>query len=192
MKLFNIYVTSGGLALVVLWALPRLYRFLRNQYKARTGGYKPLPSYPHVYTVLGLDLFLKRKQALKDGNNFAKRAEEFRSVGKTFQCLELGRIVISTMDSENIQAVLATDFGSFQVDRMRSAVADRLIGSGIFTSDGDAWRAARNRVQPIFNLAQITDVNAFSVYYKQFRAELPDDETVVDLAPLLQRMVGRP
>ena len=53
----------------------------------------------------------------------------------------LGEFYHVTADPENIKAMLATQFGDFELGPLRRDQLGPLIGHGIFTSDGKDWYA---------------------------------------------------
>lgn len=72
---------------------------------------------------------------------WTKRYEE---MGKTFQTATVTfEPIIFTIEPENIKAVLATDFNSFEMGERRRKVLGQLVGPGIFMNDGAAWKHSR-------------------------------------------------
>lgn len=68
----------------------------------------------------------------------------YSTVGTTFESASVSMDqIIFTIDPENIKAVLATDFKTFDLGDRRRRLMGPLIGTGIFTSDGKAWEHSR-------------------------------------------------
>ena len=60
----------------------------------------------------------------------------------TFTQMLLGVRGIGTIDPANVEAILSTNFDDFGLG-LRSPTFHPLLGSGIFTQDGDAWKQSR-------------------------------------------------
>jgi hypothetical protein len=58
---------------------------------------------------------------------------------RTFETSILGSTVIHTVEPKNIQAMMVTQFGDFELGKMRRGVLFPLIGNGISATDGKAW-----------------------------------------------------
>ncbi|KAI9739599.1 MAG: hypothetical protein M1834_006317 [Cirrosporium novae-zelandiae] len=72
--------------------------------------------------------------------------------------------VISTIDPENIQAILSTRFKDYGRVRSRVKALDPLLGEGIFTSDGQAWSHARTLLRPEFTLRRLKDIRSLETH----------------------------
>ena len=63
----------------------------------------------------------------------------------------------------------------------------KLLGKGIFTSDGEAWAHSRALLRPSFAREQIADLNTFEKHMQQLFQLIPADGTTVDLKDLFFR-----
>jgi hypothetical protein len=85
-----------------------------------------------------------------------QRTKDIGSI--TFRYSILGSTNVFTADEKNIQAVLATQFGDFDLGPTRSGNFWPLLGSGIFTLDGSGWEHSRAMMRPQFARNQISDL----------------------------------
>jgi cytochrome P450 len=58
--------------------------------------------------------------------------------------------VITTSESENIQAVLATKFYDFDLGPQRKEMFFEVLGNGIFIAEGKEWAHYRHMIKPQF------------------------------------------
>ena len=102
--------------------------------------------------------------------------ERFKSIAHpevpTFQFPIFTVKVISTVDPENIKAVLATQFNDFSLGTRHNQFAP-LLGDGIFTLDGAGWKHSRSMLRPQFAREQVAHVKALEphmqVLFKHIR-----------------------
>jgi cytochrome P450 len=87
-------------------------------------------------------------------------AEGFRREGYTFKAQGLGGEVISTVEPQNIQTILALRFTDFELGSKRKRNFAPLLGNGIFTADGPEWEHSRAFLRPQFSREQISDLEA--------------------------------
>jgi cytochrome P450 len=67
--------------------------------------------------------------------------------GTTFEQNLLGSRGIGTIEPENIEAILLTNFNDYGLG-LRAPTFHPLLGSGIFTQDGAAWKHSRRLLRP--------------------------------------------
>lgn len=65
----------------------------------------------------------------------------FRELGNTFSGTMVGQYFISTIEAENIKAVLSTQVEHF--DNGKKMIFGPLLGDSILTSDGATWKHGR-------------------------------------------------
>ena len=176
-------------ALALLWIFKLLYAQITYSMAMRSHGCKRPPSYPDKYPVLGLDWHRSNTKSVKRGDMYSLRMQHFRRLGRTFQTASMGNTVIHTMDPKNIQTVLATEFTSFGVSPTRQISAEPLIGRGVFTSDGKFWEWSRSLGKPLFARAQLSDFSLFEKHVNKLLTMIPKDGSIIDLQPLLKRLV---
>lgn len=88
----------------------------------------------------GLDGAQRLVKGDKNGQLLQDVREMFLEEGRrTFKTRIFGSTAIHTVEPMNIQAMMATQFGDFELGKMRRGVLFPLIGNGISTADGKAW-----------------------------------------------------
>jgi len=80
-------------------------------------GCLPPPKYAHKDPILGLDMFLNQINAMKRGDTGEIERERFRRYGKIFEANSWGTRCIHTIETTNIQVILARWF-----DRLASSL----------------------------------------------------------------------
>ena len=97
-----------------------------------------------------------------------------------------------TRDPENVKAIFVTHASSFEIGAYRAGSFQPLLGLGIFTLRGEAWRHSRSLLRPQFSREQVSDmeleerhVDTFSVALKTGADGWTD---VVDLQPMFFKM----
>lgn len=152
-------------------------------------GCKNPPQYPHQDRVLGLDLAQLRMEAMKEGKFFKLYASQFERYGKTWEENWRGKPLINTTEPANVQQVGALAFEDYGKDPERLKAQAPFFGPSIF-SDGPIWKEARGMVKPIFARAEISDMDHLASFVDRFMELLPDNGSLVDVQPLLHRLVS--
>ncbi|PSR80330.1 cytochrome P450 [Coniella lustricola] len=70
-----------------------------------------------------------------------------------------GAEIISTHEPQNIQAILATQFGTFDLGVQRRGMFWPMLGNGIFTQAGTEWKHSRDLMRPQFTRDQVSDLD---------------------------------
>ncbi|KAI0020966.1 cytochrome P450 [Xylariomycetidae sp. FL0641] len=136
-----------------------LYRLAR--YVARTnrrrkfardhGTLPPQNTVPGGDPFIGLSFLLETIRRAKKNEYMLLNLERFRSIGTTFVNKRLLFESVSTIDPENVQAVLSTHFDAFRMPEIRVQALSPLFGDGIFVNDGAKWAHARGQLRPLFS-----------------------------------------
>ncbi|KHO02101.1 Cytochrome P450 family protein [Metarhizium album ARSEF 1941] len=92
------------------------------------------------------------------------------------------------MDSHNFRAMLAVNFEDYDKQTVRIRPILRLIGHGIFTKDGPAWKHSRDTLKPLFLRAELSDVDRFKKHVDRMLSLIPRDGSTVDLKPLVCKL----
>ena len=92
--------------------------------------------------------------------------------------------VISTIEPENVKAILSTKFADFSLGQRRREVFIPVFGHGIFTNDGSAWERSRAMVRPNFTRQQVADLDMFEAHVSHLLDSIPRDGSTVDLQDL--------
>jgi cytochrome P450 len=90
----------------------------------------------------------------------ARRALEFitentRAYGDVVYYEFLNEPIYQVAHPDDIESVLVTNNQAFVKSHLTRKVLDPIAETGLFTSEGDAWREQRHRIQPAFQPAQI-------------------------------------
>ncbi|RHZ48508.1 cytochrome P450 [Aspergillus thermomutatus] len=154
-------VAAVAVALRLLWVLVSRWQHAQN---ARRLGCGPTPLYPS--DPLGISV-LKEALAADKAKKLLPMIErrvalmsdrEGRYV-TTFRFRQTGREIYFTTDPKNVQAILATQFKDFELGAPRRQAVHSLLGTGIFSSDGEEWSRSRALLRPQFTRDQISDLD---------------------------------
>ena len=156
----------------------------------RLKGCLPAPSLAQLDPVFGLDLVFSqifRAHRIQSRNRYLK--ELFATLGHTFQSRPYGHTELWTMSSQNIQSIYATHFESYGVGPLRHFVFEPLLGSGLMTTDGHAWKTSRAVINLLFSKAQVEeDLTNFESHISRLLDLIPNDGRTIDLQPLFDRL----
>lgn len=172
------FATKKVIASLQYWRLTKHHNCSRPQ------------QYRHKDPIFGLDLYRKTVASRAKGDYKNTLQNFFRRYGKTFEAHIFGETVIYTSEVENIQAINTSEFENFGVEGIRKQANASWIGEGIFVSDGEVWKYARKVVMPIFARKQVADLKGFGEHLEKMMELVPGDGEMVDLRPLLRRLVS--
>ena len=148
---------------------------------------QPPPQYPHKEPLLGLDLCISAYIALRNNRYLEAEQSRFRETGNTYVSSFIGRASLNTCDPENIKTLLSTKFSDYVYGspRSRRLRFRRLMGEGLMTSDGVAWKHSREMLQSIFGRGHERNLEVFDKYWGRLLERLPTNAaSTVDLQPL--------
>ncbi|KAK8184355.1 cytochrome P450 [Phyllosticta citribraziliensis] len=134
---------------------------------------------------LGLDLIVEAFRAAASGRILALFDRLVSRTGTTFEQRLLGVSGIDTIDPENIEAVLNSQFKEFGFG-VRRPTFFPLLGDGIFTQDGSAWRHSRELLRPQFSKNRAQHFEQIQTAVQKLVNQIPDGKPV-DLQPLFFR-----
>ena len=140
--------------------------------------------------ILGLDLVYAILQSAKKGRFLESLVQRHRTHGRTFQTTSFGKTIINTVDPKILSTVFATASDNFGVALIREPPAKRLVGRGVFTTDGTEWAHSRGLIRPCFARAQVTDLTLLKVHVDQLLELIPGDGSTIDLQALFCRLVS--
>ena len=179
---------------LLIFAVIRVYGTLRT-YTARSAlirkyNCKSPKKYPHKEPILGLDLVYAVLQSAKKGRFLESLVQRHRTHGRTFQTTSFGKTIINTVDPKILSTVFATASDNFGVAPIREPPAKRLVGRGIFTTDGTEWAHSRGLIRPCFARAQVADLTLLKVHVDRLLELIPRDGSTIDLQALFCRLVS--
>ena len=114
---------------------------------------------------------------------------QFELYDKTFEENLKGKKLINTTEPVNVQQVAALAVEDYGKDPERLQAQSPFFGPRIF-SDGLTWKQARAMVKPIFAKAKLSDIDHLASFADRFVELLPDNGSMVDVQPLLGRLVS--
>ncbi|KAF7348800.1 hypothetical protein MVEN_01399700 [Mycena venus] len=148
-----------------LFSFPLVFTF-RVQYKLRAdrraaaarGAVLP-PTVPS--SIGGIDVV---RGALRNrGNEYP--GEPLALLTETLGNIYCLRILFEdrffTCEPEHLKIILATEFNSFEKGEDTRVIFEPLLGSGIFSADGELWNFHRKMTRPFFKRDRISDFEIF-------------------------------
>ena len=102
--------------------------YLGRQKAARDHGCQPPPSIIQRDPVFGLDIVLQLFCALTENRRNLSLVHLFTEYGHTFQARSWLSSKIYTIEPQNVQAMLSTDFASWGVSRYVSSLSNLWLG----------------------------------------------------------------
>ena len=149
LSLPTLLLSAFCLAFLVLRSIQSRLQRRRN---AKRWGCQPPVRAPSGF--FGIPPFLEVAKALREGHVVEFITQKYNEYGWTFEQNVLGRSGISTIEPENLKALLATQFNDFCLGT-REHEFGPLLGQGIFTLDGAGWSHSRALLRPQFTRDQV-------------------------------------
>ncbi|KUJ09334.1 cytochrome P450 alkane hydroxylase-like protein [Mollisia scopiformis] len=161
---------------------------LRYRVAAGKAGCATPAKYWHKDPFLGLDLFIKRITDMQAGDSLATDRILLDTYGKTVLTNNWGVKQYVTMDSANMQTILATQVDKFGNAPLNHKMCEAFLGDGIITMDGHAWKRSRQLLNPVFTRAQVSELSSFEVHVGKMMSKIPRDGSMVDMQPLCKML----
>ncbi|KAL8734372.1 MAG: hypothetical protein Q9166_001570 [cf. Caloplaca sp. 2 TL-2023] len=153
----------------------------------KRNGCKP-PAYVLKYRwPLALDVVSRGFKAGRQKKLLALFTEYFEQLGPTAELTILGGTGYATKDPDNIEAILSTQFDDFHLGP-RNLAMKSMIGEGIFTQDGPAWKHSRELLRRQFLRMQYQNLEGFREHVEGLIQTLTNSQANVDLQPLFYRL----
>lgn len=180
-------ITMITLLALLHWLIKAIaLHFFRRNMK-RKNRCRPLRyRYRYRGILLGLDWVLLRVRAFRGKRFLEFMTKQFEDLGKTYGVKVLGQTTIYTIDPKNVQAILSDRFKDFTLGN-RLAIMGKLLGKGIFTTDGYEWAHSRSMLRPLFATNQASNLDTLENHLQNLFKLIPRDGSTVDLQPLLSR-----
>ena len=135
----------------------------------------------------GIDGMRDTLRALESKTFLKQKRELYEQYGNTFSSRVVTRPLISTIEPENIKAVLQTKFDDFEVGAARRDAFSPVLGDSILISDGKRWEHSRAFLRPSFSRSNVTDLSILEVHVRNLIKAIPHDGSAFDLADLFVR-----
>ncbi|KAL6862549.1 hypothetical protein ACO1O0_002783 [Amphichorda felina] len=113
-------------------------------------------------------------------------AQVMQEIPPTFEQNLLGGRGVNTIDPRNIEAILSTNFNDYCLG-LRQPTFRPLLGSGIFTQDGEAWKHSRHLLRPQLASNRPQNFDQIKKCVQDLIDAIPKDGNV-DLQPLCFRL----
>ena len=120
----------------------KIIAYLSARSFSKTHGCKPIYRIPQSERIIGYGYFKEQVEAARNKTLLETTVKRYEEHGTTWSATAMGRVFINTIDTENIKAILATNFDDFGLGH-RLHTFGPLLGRGIFTTDGAHWENSR-------------------------------------------------
>lgn len=172
----------GGLVLGLLYfAARRFATHLRRRNIILSHGCKAPPKFPVWDPVFGLDVMYKIIKARSRKQLLSMRRSQHEVYGMTHST-RIGSIpTISTIEPENMKAVLSTNFKDFGVGLPRRRAFSPLGKQAALLVDGQEWKHSRSLLKPSFSRSHVGDLETLETHVQNLIETIPLDGSTVDL-----------
>ncbi|KAI0544108.1 cytochrome P450 [Xylaria curta] len=165
------------------WTWLRRRKIERNY--AIQKGCKPLKPW-NARWPLGLDLFFKALAAAKEGRILKFFLIIIDECGFTFVQHLFAVSGIDTIEPENLETILSTNFTDYDLG-LRPMTFRALLGNGIFTQNGAEWKHSRRLLRPQFASNREQNFIEIQECAERLVSQIPIKDEV-DLQPLFFRL----
>ncbi|CAF9923181.1 MAG: hypothetical protein ALECFALPRED_002318 [Alectoria fallacina] len=184
------FVTSALFFALILYVVVRKY-FEYHVYFALglKYGCLPPPQLPNQWP-LGIDWIRKLWHSDSEQHLLAflcSIADGYEPRNNLFQYLLVGPRAYHVLDPKNLEAVLSTNFQDYGFGD-RHGVFSPLLGNGIFTQEGPAWKHSRELLRKQFIRMQYQNMDVFREHVDNLLECLYVAEGTIDLQPLFFKL----
>ncbi|KAI4230276.1 MAG: hypothetical protein LQ349_006274 [Xanthoria aureola] len=151
---------------------------------------KPPSKYPVWDPFFGIDVIYDAVRAAKRNTFLTEKISHYNSYGNTHSSRLTTYPVISTIEPENIKAVMSTHFKDFVIGSPRRRAFGPIIAYSVLVADGVEWEHARAFLRPSFARSQVGDLATLETHVKNLIDAVPADGSTVDLAELFFRFTA--
>lgn len=102
------------------------------------------------------------------GLDMDKVGENPHTVQRRFPLTEL----IMTRDPENIKTILATQVSHWELGEIRRRIMSAYLGTGLLTSEGQAWKHSRSRVRPQSSQVSVSNLALYERHARELLLKL--------------------
>ncbi|KAJ5654749.1 hypothetical protein N7490_001752 [Penicillium lividum] len=173
---FIVGFATAAFVLQIIRMVINSWQIARNAKRLGCGN---LPRYP-CKDPIGINTLKQSLVAVKEETLPELAEKRFEVMAKqesryvtTFMIRNLGRDGIFTIDPKNIQAILATQFKEFELGDSRRRAMHPLLGTGIFTADGEDWSRSRSLLRPQFTRDQVSRLDLEEEHVQKAMQALP-------------------
>ncbi|TVY14574.1 Cytochrome P450 monooxygenase fsdH [Lachnellula arida] len=141
---------------------------------------------PQTDPIFGLHHFWKTLKLRQQHRSLETLVDWHTTYGHTFKVISLGTRVFHTAHPDNVNAVFGTKWRDWITGRFEAM--NPFCGRGFVDTDGEEWRAHRALLAPTLNEASAINLESLNVAFDEYLANIPVDETTVDLAPIFEEL----
>ncbi|KAK3905882.1 cytochrome P450 52A13 [Staphylotrichum tortipilum] len=174
-----------GFVLRLVWiAIKRVLEYRADTLYGRQHGCQLSPALKKRWP-LGIDRIKELWESNAEGHLLAflcSIAKDYEPGNNLCQFLLVGPRAYHILHPRNVETLLLTNFQDYGFG-CRPAVFAPLLGKGIFTQEGAAWKHSRELLRKQFVRAQYQDLRYFHEHFANLINRMPADG-VVDLQPL--------
>lgn len=145
-------------------------------------GCKPPAKFPVWDPVFGIDVMYKAVKAHRNKTMLSTMHARHVQYGMTYSSRLANVPTISTIDPDNIKAVLSINFKDFHVGLPRRRAFGPVVANSILVADGVEWERSRAFLRPSFSKNQISDLPMLEIHVQHFFETIPKNGSTVDLA----------
>ncbi|KAH7040026.1 cytochrome P450 [Microdochium trichocladiopsis] len=177
---------------ILLISLSQALAFLANLRRTRKSDARlnrehgcQLPRELEKKWPLGIDRLKQIWDANSDGRLlkfFCDIARDFEPLNNSYQFFLVGPRTFHILDPRNVSTILSSNFTDYSFGS-RASVFAPLIGEGIFTQEGPAWKHSRDLLRKQFVKAQYRNLDHFQEHLDNLISCIPSTG-IIDLQPL--------
>ena len=190
--------TNIAVSLVSLYVVRRIYweattgtrrRALAKQHGCLPPKQRLNRILPNLIDLFGVDMVISNYRAYKVHRMLEQETNDLRDAdAHTIQAKVFGMKIFITDDPENVKCLLATKIDMWGLGKPRIKELSSVLGHGIFTNEGKAWKHSRDMLRPCFERSAVADVSIFNKHTERLISLLPTDGSEVDLQPLFHEL----
>ncbi|KAJ6450403.1 cytochrome P450 [Mycena sanguinolenta] len=174
----NMHVSRWVSASLCLFSFPLIFttrvqykRFADQRAAAARGAALP-PTVPS--SIGGLDIVRNGIRNRGTEHPAEPLTQLTKSLGNIYCLRILFENRFFTCEPEHMKILLATGFNSFEKGEDTRVVFEPLLGSGIFSSDGELWKFHRAMTRPFFKRDRLSDFELFDRHSNEAVSAIKD------------------
>lgn len=167
---------------LVYFLIQRFKTEARRQNLISSHGCKPPTKFPVWDPVFGIDVMHKTVKTHRNRTMLDTMHARHAQYGMTFSSRLSNVPIISTIEPENIKAILSTNFKDFHVGLPRRRAFGPVVANSILVADGVEWERSRAFLRPSFSKNQVGDLQTLEIHIQHLLESIPKDGSTVDLA----------
>ncbi|KAL8693456.1 MAG: hypothetical protein Q9218_001727 [Villophora microphyllina] len=177
-----------GSAIVIAYCIIRqITTYVSRRKTISEHGCKSPSRYPFWDPIFGIDVIYDAIRAVKRKTFLSEKQSHYEVYGNTHSSRLTTYPVISTIEPENIKAVLSSNFKDFEIGSPRRRAFSPILANSILVADGPEWEHSRAFLKPSFSRSQVGDLSTLEFHVQNLLREIPTNGSTVDLAELFLR-----